>query len=169
MGHANAAEINNTPLGGSLDLNLPNVLRGGSAAGLAIAIQGSFTVSTPGEFSFYGLLTNWTSFGMLVDGVTIRYYDLWNGSSFVQPSAYVHPYDTAGSAYLLPGEHTVTFQLVAKTVASGNPSALFYVNSGRPGVPMCYAKGGQPYDQGVGISGFATSPMFYTVLKTKGH
>ena len=169
VGHANAASINfSSPV--MTTPNLPNALRGANGAGLAIAIKGSFTVTTPGEYSFWGLLTNWTSAGIAVDGVLIRSYDLWNGSSFVTPSVNVssHPFDTGGSVYLFSGEHTVTFQLVEKTALSLTPSAIFYFSSERPGVPMSYIKSGQAYNPGDGIANFAVSPMFYTVLKTNG-
>ena len=172
VGHANAASINNTPLASALlDPNVPNGLRGANSAGLAMAIQGSFTVSSPGEYSFWGILTNWTSFGVLVDGVSIRSYDLWNGSSFAFPSLNVssHPFDTGGTVYLLPGEHTVTFQLVEKILGSSSPSAIFYFSTERPGVPISYIKAGQPYCPGIGVANFAISPTFYTVQKTNGH
>ena len=166
IGHSNFASINHY----NWDVNLPSSLSGANSAGYAVAIKGSFTVTTPGEYSFFGLLTGWTSAAILVDGGVIRSYDTWNGSSFVMPTGGVnpHPYDTGATVYLLPGEHTVTFQLVEKS-AMGAPGAIFYFSTERPGVPNTFMKAGQPYDPGMGVSNFAGAPMFYTVQKTNVH
>ena len=166
VGHSNFASINHY----NWDANLPTSLSGTNSAGYAVAIKGSFTVTTPGEYSFFGLLTGWTSAGILVDGVLVRSYDTWNGSSFVVLAGGVspHPFDTGATVYLSQGEHTVTFQLVEKTPLSGT-SAIFYFSTERPGVPNTFVKTGQPYDPGNGVSNFAGAPMFYTVQKTNAH
>ena len=149
--------------------NLPPALLGGSGAGLAIAIKGSFTVTTPGEYEFWGALSDWTSVGILIDGVSVRSIDRWNGSSFVaQPASYAS-FDTGSSAYLLPGEHTVTFQLVQATVPSGKPSAIFYYNTQRVGVPYSVNGQGGFLGSGLIIGDFASAPTFYTIQKTNGH
>ena len=166
IGHSNFASINHY----NWDVNLPTSLSGTSSAGYAVAIKGSFTVTTPGEYSFFGILTGWTSAGILVDGVLVRSYDTWNGSSFVVLTGGMspHPFDTGATVYLLPGEHTVTFQLVEKSALAG-PGAVFYFSTERPGVPNTFVKSGQPYDPGMGASNFAGAPMFYTVQKTNAH
>ena len=166
VGHAYEAAIN---YGYGSAVNLPTPLLGGSGAGLAIAIKGSFTVTTPGEYQFCGALSDWTSVGILVDGVSIRSFDRWNGSSFVAQPASYPSFDSGGSAYLLPGEHTVTFQLVQATAPSGSLSALFYYDTLRVGVPYNISGAGGFLHPGVSLANFATAPTFYTTQKTNGH
>ena len=164
VGHAHEAAINYKDAAGQVAVNLPTAL---SRTGLAIAINGSFTVMTPGEDSFWGLLSvDWTSVGILIDGVLVRSFDRWNGSSFVLQNASL---DTGGGAYLLPGEHTVTFQLVQATPPTGNMSAILYYNTQRIGVPYSVVGGGAFLGAGNIIGDFATSPTFYTLQKTNGH
>ena len=166
VGHAHEAAINYNGVGGGSALNIPTALLGGSGVGLAIAIKGSFTVTTPGEYEFWGQLSDWTSVGILIDGVSVRSFDRWSGSAFLKQNS---SFDTGGGAYLLPGEHTVTFQLVQATAPSGSLSAIFYFNTQRIGVPYSVIGGGAFLGPGNIIGDFATSPTFYTIQKTNGH
>ena len=173
VGHADTACLwpNN-----ALDPNVPSALRGANSANMAITIKGLFTVTTAGEYALWGKIAGVTSAAIQVDGVTINGFDLWNGSTYAVPIAALstHPFDSGGTAYLLPGEHSVTIQLVQKVAptyfgTSVGESASIYFRTERPGVPLSYQKGGGQYYLPAEMGSFASSPMFYTVLKTNGH
>ena len=145
---------------------------GGSNKGLAVMIKGSFTVTTPGEYSFCFLGMNtsgqssaWTSCNISIDGVTEEGYDAWSGSSvsLVNVAA-----DTGRSVYLLPGEHTLTVKL-ANVPSSGASTADSSMNCFIlfRGVDsnVRYTSGASPGFNIANTSGYAAGPFFYTVKK----
>ena len=160
VGHADAACIWPTD---ALDPNIPSQIRGTNNAGLAIQIKGSFSVMTPGEYGFSGRFDSWTSGAIIVDGVQVTSYDLWNGSSYGSTAMW----DTGSTVYLLPGEHTVTVQLVQATASASNKFSLFF----RDLEPGIYGRNlvsinNYPTPNSTAIYGLA--PFFYTVRKTIG-
>ena len=161
VGHANVANISPGDLGNP---NIPSIYQGSYNAGLAVAIKGSFTVTTPGEYGFSGRFYAWTSGGIFIDGVLQKSYDLWNGSSF--PAMNIP--DTGCTVYLLPGEHTATIELVSTSYAS---SFSFYFRSLQAGIPAIKRAAGAPIfiemPSSTAVYGFA--PTFYTNRKTTGH
>ena len=163
VGHANVANVWPTDL---LNPNIPSIYQNGNNAGLAIVIKGSFTITTPGEYGFAGCYGSWTSGGMMIDGVMINSFDLWNGTAFTtQAETQPYSWDTQGTVYLLPGEHTVTIQLVQKTASTTNSFSLWYRGL-QPQVPK-----GTPIGAAYGPaapttqSNLAFGPMFYTGMK----
>lgn len=166
MGHAEAAVIWPTD---ALDPNIPSALRGTNNAGLAIQIKGAFTVTTPGEYGFSGAYNAWTSGAILIDGVALNSFDLWNGSSWAAPySTSGDPWDTGGTAYLLPGEHTVTIQLVQYTASNTNGFS-FYYRALQQGIPKSTVSPGAEYSGAISTANYAFAPTFYTIRKTNGH
>ena len=162
VAHANVA---NVTLGDAVDPNIPSVYGNGNNAGLAIAIKGLFTVTTPGEYGFSGVFTSWTSGGIFIDGVLLESFDLWNGSSY---PAMTRP-DTGFTVYLLPGEHTVTVELVQATASSSSAFALYYRGL-RRNVPISTFPGGTAYNlTGPSTANYAFAPFFYTNQKAIGH
>ena len=163
VGHGLGAVMNSS-------LNLPTPLLGGSGVGLAISMNASFTVTTAGEYLFCPRLSDWTSVGILIDGVLLRSFDRWNGSSYLGLSMgySFDTYDDGVSAYLLPGEHTVTIQLAQATLPNSGLLAKLFYSSPRVGVPFTYARTGD-YQPGVIIGAIPAAPTFYTIQKTNGH
>ena len=161
VGHANVACI--WP-GDAIDPNIPSAYRNGNNAGLAIVIKGSLTVTTPGEYGFNGGYGAWTSGALMIDGVTFTSFDRWTGSSFDTSSNW----DAGCTAFLLPGEHTVTVQLVQYTASSSNSFSLYF-RSMQPGVPQSTILGGTQYNSPPDTANYAMAPTFYTTRKTNGH
>jgi len=103
----------------------------------------------------------WTSSSIAVDGVTIFSCDLWNGATL---NAFANQAQTLGTAYLLPGEHTVTVKLA--NVPSGGTSS--------PDANLAVWVAFRGVDANVrGIasntSSYATAPYFYTLTKNVGN
>ena len=159
VGHSEAACIRPTDAN---DPNIPSQYRGTNNAGLAVQIKGSFSVMTPGEYGFSGGFGGWTSGAIVVDGVPFISYDLWNGSSY----GTIAPWDTGFTVYLLPGEHTVTIQLVQAT-AVANGFSLYYRGL-QPGVPGRSKVAVTSYYGPYETASYGISPTFYTVRKTIG-
>ena len=157
VGHSNFASI--TPAD-AVTPNMPNMLRGSNNAGLAVVVKGAFTVTEAGEYNFNGLFTYWTSAAILIDGVQINSYDCWNGSSFVTsidvPNIQPFHWDTSGTVYLEPGEHTLMVQLVQKTATVNNSFSFYFRDlqpQGADGQPLIY------------MTIPAAGPQFYTIRK----
>lgn len=160
VGHAEAACIWPTD---PLDPNMPSQLRGTNNAGLAIQIKGSFSVMTPGEYGFSGRFISWTSGAIIVDGGQVTSYDLWNGSFYGSTATW----DTGSTVYLLPGEHTVTVQLVQATASASNKFSLYF-RALEPGVFGQGPVGLNTYGAYNSTAFFGIAPVFYTVRKTIG-
>ncbi len=143
--------------------SVPLVYRGGASGsnkGLAIQIKGAFNITQAGEYSFTPTVSagSYTSAAVLVDGVTVAGYDAWNGSAFVTFFGDGNQIDGTGSIYLLPGEHTLTVQLVqAMGVADASMAFTLY---DRPTA----LTGDQPNTFIVGNS----IPSFYSVRTKAG-
>ena len=142
---------------------MPNAYRGGAGAnkGLAIQIKGAFNITQAGEYSFTPGVSagSYTSAAVLVDGVTVAGYDAWNGSAFVTFFGDGNQIDGTSSIYLLPGEHTLTVQLVQftgvadasmaftlydrPTALTGNQPNTFIAGTGTPSFYSVRTKAGQ--------------------------
>ncbi len=146
--------------------NIPSAYRfsaGGSNKGMAVRITGSFDVTTPGEYSFSFSSPNtyfdWTSFALQIDGQTISNYDWWNGTTFNNQNFDINTiFDTARSAYLLDGQHTLTVLLANYSGSWNNNDAnsRFYLQW-QGAVP-----GYDPSNSNTNI--LASSANFYTVV-----
>jgi len=179
--HSNTLQIN--PVSSTPGLmNMPDAYRvaaGGTNVGLAVMIKGAFTVTTAGEYAFGftasalsstggvkggGIL--WSSYSLEIDGITVSTYDCWSGSTF---NAIANQADTLRSAYLLPGEHTITVKL-ANVPSNGTNTADASLGF------LCQFRGldanmrGSPaMFQTFNTNGYAAAPYFYTVNKNAGH
>jgi len=154
-------------------VNMPAAYRtsaGGSNVRLGVMVKSSFTVTTPGEYSFSFTASNcnyWTSYSLMIDGVTIAGYDCWSGSTL---TLFSYLTDTLQSAYLLPGEHMLTVKLAnypngGASTADANMCFLFRFRG-----PDANVRGSNGMtSNNANTSGYAAGPFFYTVKKNVGH
>jgi hypothetical protein len=117
--------------------------------GVAVKATARFTVPAEGEYGFNISTADseWSSYGLWVDGVEVSNYDYWNGSAF-KTGIYMLD-DSLATVYLLPGEHTVTVELA----------------QARSGVPNNYLNFNLNFKEPNGLTFFASGPTFYTVTK----
>jgi hypothetical protein len=154
-------------------VNMPAAYRtsaGGSNVGLGVMVKSSFTVTTPGEYSFSFDANSsdcWTSYSLSIDGVTIASYDCWNGSTLTLFSYYTN---TLQSAYLLPGEHSLTVKLAnypSGSASTADANMHFLLRFRGPDANV-RGSNGMVSNEFI-TSGFAAGPYFYTVKKNVGH
>lgn len=97
--------------------NVPDAYRygqGGSPAGLVVRISSRMQVATEGEYSFwFGTGMRWSSLDLSIDGVEVSAFEHWNGATFDSQAIQQWGADTTRSAYLMPGEHELTFTLAS--------------------------------------------------------
>jgi hypothetical protein len=158
--HCTTAQIAATTAPG-IPINVPVAYRNGANKGLAIQIKSAFTVTQAGEYSFISMApwpVLYTSGAVLVDGVAASSFDLWNGSTFVTTLGDGSQLDETRSIYLLPGEHTLTVQLVqAQGVSDASMNYSLYFRG--------LANTGSAVDEAWGI---ASTAQFYTVRGREG-
>jgi len=160
-------------------LNIPSIYctsSGGSNAGLAVMVKASFTVITPGEYSFSfptdpssELACYWTSMNLSIDGVTVSNYDGWNGGGL---TLFTEAVDTLKSVYLMRGEHTLTVKLAnspsgGTSVADANMNFCLIFRGVDSNVRS--SAGSVVGTSDGNTSNYACGPYFYTVKQNVGH